>query len=179
MAFFALGTRNAIVAFEGAGYLELIGPDPDNRTDDNFGGHLALLASDRLLGWAIRTRDLASLVDSARQHGLDPTDIMAVHRRRPDGTRLDWEMVGLRGVGGAWPFFIDWHDAPHPSVDAPAVGRVRSFDARLPVDDVQRLSFARTKGARFSEGPPRLSVVFESRRGQIEWTQADPRGLFG
>ena len=175
----ALGTRNAIVAFEGGRYLELIGPDPDTRTDRNFGGRLERLSSDRLLGWAIRTNDLMAIVEAARPHGLDPTRVLTVHRDRPDGTRLEWSMVGLRGSGGAWPFFLDWRDAPHPTVDAPVVGSIAGFEAYLPCDDVDALPFARTDGAVLLAGPARLVLAFESARGVVEWSEADPGGLFG
>ena len=175
----ALGTRNALVAFDGERYLELIGPDPGTCSETNLGGRLAEQVEDRLLAWAIRTDDLEPLRAEALRQGLEPTTVLSVERIRPDGARLTWRMVGLAGRGGAWPFFIDWGDAPHPSVDAPRVGALLDCEARLPVEDARALPFARTEGARLVEGAPGLRVAFESPRGEVVWSIDDPLGFFG
>lgn len=174
-----LGTRNALVAFDGERYLELIGPDPDTRGETNLGGRLAEQVGDQLLAWAIRADDLEPLRAEALRQDLAPSTLLSVERMRPDGARLAWQMVGLVGRGGAWPFFIDWRGAPHPSADAPRVGALLDFEARLPVEDTGALLFARTSGARLVEGPPGLRVAFESPRGEVAWSVDDPLGFFG
>ena len=89
--------------------------------------------------------------------------------RRSQYVSLNW---------ATWPFFIDWLDAPHPSVDSPKVGALLAFTVDLPVDDSNRLPFETPARVELRTGAPRMSLAFESIRGPIEWSADDPKGFF-
>jgi hypothetical protein len=113
-----LGTANQLVDLGGGGYLEIIGPDPDQpapaqprpfRIDE--------LDAPRLTTWAVRTDDLDALLADARAGGYDPGDALAMSRRTPDGALLEWRLTPPRfDYGdGLVPFLIDWDTTPHPT----------------------------------------------------------------
>ncbi|NJL27124.1 MAG: VOC family protein [Thermoanaerobaculia bacterium] len=117
------GTRNALLALGEACYLEIVAPDPAQSELRSFGRYLANLEAPRLLTWAARTDDLDLLREKTRQHGLQPGEIHALSRRRPDGTRMSCRLFEIAGhEGGALvPFFIQFDQGvTHPARTAPA-----------------------------------------------------------
>jgi hypothetical protein len=113
-----LGTANYLVDLGGGGYLEIIGPDLDQPAPAQprpFG--IDELDAPRLVTWAVRTDDLDALVAEAREAGYDPGAPLAMSRRAPDGTLLEWRLTPpLFGYGdGLVPFVIDWGGTPHPT----------------------------------------------------------------
>jgi hypothetical protein len=72
-------------------------------------------------------------------------------RVRPDGKTLRWKTLALENdFDGILPFFIEWsRDSVHPSQDAPAGSRVRSFTAETPQAHQVTLT-ARTLGVDLS-----------------------------
>ena len=174
-----MGTRNALAALDGGTYVEWIGPDPALDTPAPMGARLAALGEPVLLHWAARTRDMSGLGEALGAAGLDPTPPLETRRERPDGVVLVWDLMGLPGRGGAWPFFIDWRDAPHPSVDAPQLGPLERCVATLDCDGLAALPFAATTGIELEAGPPRLHAVFQAGRSVVEWTTSGPMGFFG
>jgi hypothetical protein len=119
-----LGTANHLVGL-GGGYLELIGPDPDQPDPGRprpFG--IDELTAPRLVTWAVRTDELDALLAEARDGGYDPGPPGAMSRRAPDGTLLEWRLTQPRfDYGdGLVPFLIDWGATPHPtSRDLPRI----------------------------------------------------------
>jgi hypothetical protein len=88
-----MGTRNALVSLGSDVYLEIIGPDPDQPEPARarpFG--IDDLSGPRLVTWAARTTDLATMVEAAGKAGMDLGEIMEMSRQRPDGTLLRWEL---------------------------------------------------------------------------------------
>ncbi len=69
------------------------------------------------MSWAIRTTDLDGLIAQARDGGYDPGEPLAMSRRTPDGTLLEWRLTAPRfDYGdGLVPFLIDWGATPHPT----------------------------------------------------------------
>jgi hypothetical protein len=114
-----LGTANHLVGLGGAGgYLEIIGPDPDQPEPAQprpFG--IDELTAPRLVTWAVRTDELDTLLAEARDGGYDPGAALAMSRRAPDGTLLEWRLTPPRfDYGdGLVPFLIDWGATPHPT----------------------------------------------------------------
>jgi hypothetical protein len=113
-----LGTANYLVDLGGGGYLEIIGPDPDQpppTTPRPFG--IDDLSVARLVTWAVRTTDLDTLVAEARAAGYDPGESRAMSRRNADGELLEWRLTAPRFEygDGLVPFLIDWGDTPHPT----------------------------------------------------------------
>lgn len=97
-----LGTENRIVGL-GDCYLELLAGPPVTALLDG--------EADRLLGWAVRTDDLAA---QARRLSLD---VVGMNRTTPDGRELRWRVAGA-GMGGPMPFFIQWGTPWDPGGDA-------------------------------------------------------------
>ena len=174
-----MGTRNALARLGDGLYLELLAPDPETATEGNLGGRLSTLDEPTLFAWALRTDQLAGLANALVREGRSPSPIFEATRDQPDGPRLAWNLMGLPGLGGAWPFFIDWRDCAHPSRSAPSVGSLVAFEATLPVPDLGRLPFSDAKGIRLSEGPPALSLTLATPRGTVSWSETDPHGFFG
>ncbi len=130
------GTRNELVALGGGTYLEIVGPDRDQRHHEGvmpFDIHE--LVGERLVAWCAHP-------DSALDHAVrvlaasdaDPGPITDMWRARPDGVLLSWRLTAPRLDHwiGPMPFLIDWLDSEHPSVslDQPVV--LRSLQLHSP-----------------------------------------------
>jgi len=125
------GTRNALLSLGTERYLEIIAPDPQQ--SDSRSPRLAQLAGLkqlRLVGWAVHTRDMESVVRRLRDAGIAATGPSKGSRVRPDGKVLHWRTLILRDDrAGLMPFFIEWgSDSVHPSVDAPSGCKLASFE---------------------------------------------------
>ena len=174
-----LGTQNALASLGEGLYVELIVPDPATASDDNLGGHFATLAGLGLFTWALRSEDLIGLRRDLAQRRLTPSPIMETTRDHPDGTSLVWDLMGLPGLGGAWPFFIDWRDCDHPSSTNPVAGELVTFEASLPAEDRARLAFAEARNVLFTDGPAGLDFAIDTKSGEVRWAAAAPRGFYG
>jgi len=174
-----MGTQNALASFDDRVYLELIAPDPETAKPDNLGGRLAKIPTAQLFAWALQAPMLDEPVQAMTQFGLSPTPPTRISRAQPSGETIHWEIAGLRDLGGAWPFFISWRDAPHPSTEAPLVGSLLLFEATLPITEIEMLPFAGCGGATLRSGPPTIALAFESPNGPVEWSQSEPIGFFG
>ncbi len=128
------GTHNALVSFGEACYLEIIAPDPRQSLAGTNGARLAPLAEPELLHWAIGSSDLRAVAAQLASLGLACSPIRDMARIAPDGTRLEWQLMGLVGheLGGLAPFFIDWRGSPNPATTAPVVGALESLQLGLP-----------------------------------------------
>lgn len=175
-----LGTRNALVSFGNGRYLEIIAPDPEQDLDGGFGAALADLVSELPLHWAVRVTGLQRVADHATSVGLDSGIIRRTTRATPDGTLLEWELMGVSGhdLGGFVPFYIDWLECPHPSDTAPVVGELTLFEVALPDgSDAKRLLDPAPAGVTLVAGEPHLRVRFESPKGVIEYASENLQGF--
>ncbi|MEV6769474.1 VOC family protein [Nocardia sp. NPDC051030] len=117
------GTRNYLLGLGNGGYLELIGPDPDQPDPAQprpFG--LDTLAEPRLITWAVQTTDIDAAIATARTAGYDPGDASNLSRATPAGDLLSWRLTYPRvnlGEASLVPFLIDWGTTRHPSLDLP------------------------------------------------------------
>ena len=130
------GTHNALLSLGGGGYLEIIGPDPEQTPDParpmSFG--VDRLQSPKLLTWAIKAPGIAGWVKRARRAGYDPGAPQPLSRKRPDGMLLEWVLTRRQEPpgDGLLPFLIDWGETPHPANDAPAGCTFASLRAEHP-----------------------------------------------
>ena len=113
-----LGTANYLVGLGSGGYLEIIGPDPEQPDPPDprpFG--IDDLTAPRVVTWAVRTDDIDALIAQARDGGFDPGEARAMSRRTADGDLLEWRLTWPRFDYGAGlvPFLIDWGDTSHPT----------------------------------------------------------------
>jgi hypothetical protein len=133
------GTRNELVALGGGSYLEIIGPDPEQRHHDGpmpFG--IDQLEGERLITWCARpTAPFDHVVRVVAAADGDPGEAADMWRARPDGQLLRWRLTLTRLDHhlGPMPFVIDWLDSEHPteSLDQPVTLRtlqLHSYDHR-------------------------------------------------
>lgn len=130
-----LGTANFLVDLGNGGYLEIIGPDPEQPapvTPRPFG--IDELTEARLVTWAVRIDDIDALVAQARDGGYDAGDPRPMSRRTPDGELLEWRVTAPRFdyADGLVPFLIDWGDSPHPTTRHLPRTALREFRAVHP-----------------------------------------------
>ena len=127
------GTRNALMALGGRRYLEILAPDPEQKTESSY-GELKTMSKPTLLGWAVHPDSMDALAQHLRDVGIAFSGPTAGSRQRPDGKLLRWRTVGLNDDRhGLLPFFIEWDaGSVHPSIDAPAGCHLTDFKAGGP-----------------------------------------------
>ena len=126
------GTANHLSALGPDTYLEILGRDP-GQPDARLDPEVAALEGEGLYHWAVGGIAIADLKARAEAAGL-AHGIAAGGRAKPDGTKLAWTFFGVRGhgFGALIPFFIDWHDTPHPARAAPRGGSLVEFTVMSP-----------------------------------------------
>jgi catechol 2,3-dioxygenase-like lactoylglutathione lyase family enzyme len=175
-----LGTRNAMVSFGEGRYLEIIAPDPEQDSNLQFGAVLRALPAETLWHWAIRVDGLPAVSARLRAAGLNPSRIFRTSRAHPDGTLLEWELMGVAGhdLRGFVPFYIDWLECPHPAATAPLVGSLTRFVVTAPEDStVQRVLAPLPEGVELEVGPLHVAVTFGSPKGSVSYEGDDLQGF--
>lgn len=111
------GTRNQILPLARGRYLEVVEVlDHPAAEKAPFGQAVRArsLEGGGWLGWVISVDDLGPLEARLGR------DWIAGYRHRPDGTLLEWQQLGVKGLQSdpQLPFFIRWLSEPaiHPSV---------------------------------------------------------------
>ena len=162
------GTRNALLNLGPLHYLEIIAPDPQQRTAPDLFG-LRSLAAPRLITWAVHPADIQEQARRLTAAGIAFDGPDAGSRNRPDGRVLHWSTLRLKDDrGGLLPFFIQWGaGSVHPSQDAPQGCRLARFEVAAP--DPSEF------GSTFSRLGIEVQVV-KAARPQLRATVAGPRG---
>lgn len=113
------GTRNAVLALDGGCYVEIVAPLEHPATDPMpFGQAVRRRAQlgGGWLGWVVCVEDLAPFESRLGRAGAEG------HRRRPDGTLLQWRQIGLLDLlaDPQIPYLIQWccPEREHPSAGA-------------------------------------------------------------
>lgn len=121
-------SHNALLSLGNGSYLEILCPA---RTGTAKWANYVEDGNSHVIGYAMTVKDrfshLLAALASAR---LKPNGPRPFGRVRPDGTKLNWELVHITGTefDNAMPFFIDWLDSkPHPSVSSPGGIKLSSF----------------------------------------------------
>jgi hypothetical protein len=132
-----LGTRNALLSLGPNCYLEIIAPDPDQKTY-TFHLDIRTITTPQIITWCVGTKDIEALVKKVKESGFDIMGPFAGSRARPDGKILKWktafiqEKFGVNNVDPV-PFFIEWaKDSIHPSQDSPEGCTLHSFEIEHP-----------------------------------------------
>ncbi len=114
------GTRNELVALGGGAYLEIIGPDLEQRHHEGpMPFAIEHLDGERLVSWCARPAgDLNHVVRVLAAADGEPGDVADMWRARPDGQLLSWRLTtpSVDHHLGPMPFLIDWLDSDHPTV---------------------------------------------------------------
>ncbi len=174
------GTRNYLVGLVGpgggsaTGYLEIIGPDPQNPPEPGavppFG--IADLRRPRLITWAVHPGDLDAAVVAAAAAGADLGPALRMSRRTPSGRLLEWRLATTwpAPLDGIVPFLIDWGATPHPAADPdlPAVTLVALFATHPDPPAVHRVLGSLGVELRVEAGRAGLIAIVQTRRGRVQ-----------
>ncbi|MFD8999927.1 VOC family protein [Streptomyces sp. NPDC059582] len=166
-----LGTRNHLVGLGGTGYLEIIGPDPEQSAPSGprpFG--VDGLTGPRTVTWAIAPSDLDATVAAARARGHDLGEVRAMSRRRPDGTLLEWRLTDGAAAhpSGPVPFLIDWGASVHPSASGLPVTPLLALSATAPdPDGIRPLLAALGTELPLTKGPVGISFTVRTPQGPV------------
>jgi hypothetical protein len=160
----------AFASLGGRAYLAVVGPDGSAAPDGTLGARLRAPAGPRLVGWAstVDAGALDGLAGDARAAGLTAA-IRELGRRRPDGRTVVSRHLVLDGGGAVHlPVFVEPGRGAHPSVDAPAGLRLRSFSVADPdPDGLRKLLAALGVEVEVVEGAPGLAAVLHSPLGEL------------
>ena len=167
------GTRNALLALGTSSYLEIIAPDPGQRTLSWF-TQLPGMTEPKLLTWAAHTSDLGAAAKNAEAAGLMIDGPHQGARTCPDGRILRWRLFYLGdNRGGLLPFFIEWgHDSVHPALDASTGCNLDLFQLQSPdAPKLARLCQTLSINVRVEPGArPLIRALIASPRGEVELT---------
>ena len=157
------GTRNALVGVGEELYVELIGPDPERERESDFSRRFLALGEPAVTGWCIRTDDLLATRDVLASLDIPSEGPSVISRTTPDGSAVTFEVLRPTSeeMGEAMPFFIDWHDTPHPASVAIGGGRLTHFEVRSPHAALLR------------------DMCSRMRIGSVSLTDADQTGFAG
>ena len=131
-----IGTRNALLSFGGDQYLEIIAPDPQQELTGTTGEILANNPNSGIRAWAVAADDLLVVREAAEAVNVASREVIDMARTTPEGVRLAWQLLFLNDA--RWPFFIDWQESLHPSVNAPRGCSLVEFLITTPDPEVYR-----------------------------------------
>ena len=166
------GTQNALISLDEHHYLEILAPNPKEKSAgraDELRGLTALTP----VGWAARANDLPSTQRSLRSHGAQTGEIRPGSRNRPDGGRLAWKTLEYTSPSSPLlPFFIEWdHASAHPSATSPQGCRLRDLFLEDPNPAVLRDALrAADVGVEVREGKEsRLHLSLACPKGKVDF----------
>jgi hypothetical protein len=113
------GTRNAVLPLDGDCYVEVVAPLGHPSTETRPFGQAVRRRAELgggWLGWVVAVDDLAPFEQRLGRQAAEG------HRRRPDGTLLQWRQIGLLELldDPQIPYLLQWccPGSEHPSADA-------------------------------------------------------------
>jgi hypothetical protein len=121
------GTRNFILPLQNGHYLEVVCPLDHPAADSSpFGQAVSKRASEGggWFTWAVAVDNLSEIENRLGREAV------VGHRKRPDGTDLNWKQIGILDVmrDGQLPYFIRWESLNHPSTDGKAVAKLTKVE---------------------------------------------------
>ena len=166
------GTHNALIDLADSRYLELAAPDPHRTTESNYSKLFASLERPAVCGWCVRADNLASVAASLNDHDIETQAIKRVMRNSPEGPVVfDVLYPKPSRLEGHMPFFIDWLDTKHPSIDAPKGCRLMSVDFRHPEAALMNEVFSALNTPWRCEhaSQPSFSINFKTPNGELRF----------
>jgi hypothetical protein len=139
------GTRNSLASLGSGTYFEIIALDPEQKASAERATEIAAISRPRLLTFAVRGVALEAFAATAAELGLEPTEPVAMTRKRADGVVLSWRCVYPRNAEfhNSVPFLIDWEQSEHPSRTTPTGCTLKQFNALHPQPDKLRRIYER------------------------------------
>ncbi len=116
------GTHNALVSMANGSYMEVLALDSDQNVENPIVNEIKSLGSPEILAFHVQSKDLESIASILESMNIKYTGPLDLSRERPDGEILRWRLLFPESplFKHALPIFIDWMEAPHPSLSAPA-----------------------------------------------------------
>lgn len=173
------GTRNCLVGLEGGAYLEIVGPDPQQKEPD--GGRpfrVDELHAAGVVTWCVRTTAIDDTVSGARASGYDPGAVREMSRRTAQGSLLQWRLTDPRDAGSAGlvPFLIDWGGTQHPTTVLEPQAEVSELSLSTPdPHPTSRMLAALGISRQPRQGPHGITVTLRMSTGQVVLTPAELR----
>jgi len=157
------GTRNFTAPLLNGQYIEVVCPlDHPAAEQTPFGKAVSRKANEGggWLTWVFSSEDLGSI-----EQELGRTSVEG-HRRRPDGTELSWNQIGIIELldEPLLPFFIKWNTLEHPSTDGKASAKISEIVMAGSDSKLKRLL------------PPSVQSQIESEI-PVKWESGDEEGI--
>jgi hypothetical protein len=179
------GTQNALLSLGERHYLEIIAPDPLQKTPglaamvSAAAAHrvrqLESLKQPQLVEWAAHPGDLRRFAKKLQKAGLSFDGPNPGSRKRPDGRLLEWQTLMLKDDhSGLLPFFIEWSvDSLHPAADSPAGCRLTRFELATPEPGklAPTLALLSLEVPVTKENIPQLRATLAGPKGRLDLTQ--------
>ena len=132
------GTRNFTAPLLNGQYIEVVCPlDHPAAEQTPFGKAVSRKANEGggWLTWVFSTEDLTPIEKELGRASVEG------HRRRPDGTELSWNQIGIIELleEPILPFFIKWKSTEHPSQDGKAISGISNINF-INADSASKLS---------------------------------------
>ena len=123
------GTRNFTAPLLNGQYIEVVCPlDHPAAEQTPFGKAVTRKANEGggWLTWVFSTEDLTLIENELGRKAVEG------HRRRPDGTELSWDQIGIIELleSPELPFFIKWNTDKHPTNDGRPAARISEIRIR-------------------------------------------------
>ena len=121
------GTRNFTAPLLNGQYIEVVCPlDHPAAESTPWGKAVTKKANEGggWLTWVFSTDDLTPIATKFDRPAVDG------HRKRPDGTELEWKQIGVKEIAESpdLPFFIQWLTPSHPSQDGKAAAKIEKIE---------------------------------------------------
>ena len=111
---------NALVDLGNGAYLEILGPSPGDEVGP-MTERLQALPEPTVAWFALQSFDLDDNVKRLEAAGLEHSGVLRTNWESSERGLIDYS--GLVAVNHGWgdqmPFYIDWHETPHPSSTSP------------------------------------------------------------
>ncbi|HET7217306.1 MAG TPA: VOC family protein [Vicinamibacterales bacterium] len=171
------GTRNALASLGARQYLEVIAPDPAQKTF-TFQLDIRTLKEPRLINWAAAAADIDAIARSAKAANRQTFGPADGSRVRPDGKVLKWRSLGLQSAFGSGavdpvPFFIQWApDSVHPAQDSPKGCELKALELAHPTPPalVELLASVGIDARVTQAAAPALRATLNTPKGIVELT---------
>ncbi len=170
-----LGTTNELIGVGPSTYIELIGPDPEQRDHQGprpFG--INDLIEPTLVTWAVAVADIDVALAELTATGIDPGESLPMSRVRPDGVKLSWHLAvpPSTDLAGIMPFSIDWGaDTPHPagslSPDLEIVNLTLRHENPHPIETA--IAAIAAGSIMIGIGPANMSVTLRGPAGDLQF----------
>ena len=164
------GTHNALFNLGNGVYFELLAIDAENQSvsPPRWMG-IDLIRDVRITRWALKSQDAAG--DAAKLMRPDLTSIRQGSRRKTDGSLLQWELSLPLGEPEieVLPFFVDWGESVHPTVDLPQQASLKELQLVHPqAEQIKPILVQFGYGDTILEGAePAIRCLIETPKGEF------------